>query len=81
MSIFRTGLATGCRRNAEIGIGLVRLFKAFSKSGFSGKNAPKNKKDKSIPEDEVDWSFKLSNEAIREITKMTEIKTFVTCST
>ena len=34
------------------------------------------KKDKSIPESEVDWSFKLSNEAIREITKTTEIKNF-----
>ena len=36
----------------------------------------KIKKDKSIPEGEVDWSFKLSNEAIREITKTTEIKNF-----
>ena len=32
--IFRTGLASGCRRNAEIGIGLVWLFKAFSKRWF-----------------------------------------------
>ena len=46
------------------------------KGGFSRKNAPKNKKDQSIPEGEVDWSFKLSNEAIREITKTTEIKNF-----
>ena len=46
------------------------------KGGFSRKNAPKNKKDLSIPEGEVDWSFKLSNEAIREITKMTLIKNF-----
>ena len=29
-----------------------------------------------IPEGEVDWSFKLSNEAIREITKTSEIKNF-----
>ena len=36
----------------------------------------KIKKDKLIPEGEVDWSFKLSNQAIREITKMTEIKNF-----
>ena len=34
----------------------------------------KNKKDKETPEDEVDWSFKVSNQAIREITKTTEIK-------
>ena len=40
------------------------------------KNTPKNKKEQSIPEGEVDWSFKLSNEAIREITKTTEIKNF-----
>ena len=40
------------------------------------KNSPKNKKDKSIPENEVDWSFKSRNEAIREITKTTEIKNF-----
>ena len=32
--IFRTGLATGCRKNAEIRIGLVRRFKAFSKRWF-----------------------------------------------
>ena len=31
---FRTGLATVCRRNAEIGIGLVGLFKAFSERWF-----------------------------------------------
>ena len=46
------------------------------KGGFSRQNAPKNKKDKSIPEEEIDWSYKLSNEAIREITKTTEIKHF-----
>ena len=62
-------------RNVEIGIGLVQIFKAFRKRFFSRKNAPKNNKDKSIPEDEVDW-FILSNEAIREITKTTEIKNF-----
>ena len=52
------------------------FLRRLVKGGFSRKNAPKNKKDKSIPEDEVDWSFKLSNEAIREITKTTEIKNF-----
>ena len=36
----------------------------------------KIKRIKSIPEGEADWSFKLSNEAIREITKTTEIKNF-----
>ena len=34
------------------------------------------KKDKSIPEEEIDWSYKLSNETIREITKTNGIKLF-----
>ena len=57
---------------------LVRcgFLRRLVKGGFSRKNAPKNKKDQSIPEGEVDWSLKLSNEAIRKITKMTEIKNF-----
>ena len=46
------------------------------KGGFSIRNAPKNKKDKSIPEEEIDWSYKLSNEKIREITKTNGIKLF-----
>ena len=52
------------------------FLRRLVKGGFSRKNDPKNKKDQSIPEGEVDWSFKLSNEAIREITKTTEIKNF-----
>ena len=52
------------------------FLRRLVKGGFPKKNAPKNKKDQSIPEGEVDWSFKLSNEAIREITKTTEIKNF-----
>ena len=50
------------------------FLRRLLKGDFSRKIAPKNKKDKSIPEGQVDWYFKLSNEAIREITKMTEIK-------
>ena len=46
------------------------------KGGFSRRNDPKNKKDKSIPEEEIDWSYKLSNEKIREITKTNGIKLF-----
>ena len=46
------------------------------KGGFSRRNAPKNKKDKLIPEEEIDWSYKLSNEKIREITKTNGIKLF-----
>ena len=49
------------------------FLRCLVKGGVSRKNAPKNKNDKSIPEGEVDWSFKLSNEAIREITKTTDI--------
>ena len=46
------------------------------KGGFIRKNGPKNKKDKSIPEEEIDWFFKLSNDDIRKITKTSEIKGF-----
>ena len=48
----------------------------ISKGGISRKNAPKNKNDLSIPEEEIDWSYKLSNERIREITKSSCIKRF-----
>ena len=61
------------RRLESVWCGFLRRL---VKGGFSRKNSPKNKKDKSIPEGELDWSFKLSNEAIREITKTTEIKNF-----
>ena len=50
------------------------FLRRLVKGCFSRKNAPKNKKDKSISEDDVDRSFKLRNEAIREITKTKEIK-------
>ena len=43
---------------------------------FLRRNAPKTKKDNSIPENEQDWAYKLSNEMIRKITRTTEIKTF-----
>ena len=46
------------------------------KGGFSRVNAPKNKKDLSIPVEEIDWAYKLSNENIREITKSSSIKAF-----
>ena len=52
------------------------LLRRMVKGGFSRKNAPKNKKDKSIPVEEVDLSFKLSNSDIMRITKTTEIKHF-----
>ena len=52
------------------------LQRRMVKGGFSRKDAPKNKKDKSIPAEEVDWSFKQSNSVIMRITKSTEIKHF-----
>ena len=52
------------------------FLRRMVKGGFIRKNAPKNKKDKSIPEEEIDWSFKLSNDDIRKITKTSEIKDF-----
>ena len=52
------------------------FLRRMVKGGFSRKNAPKNKNDLSIPEEEIDWSYKLSNERIREITKSSSIKRF-----
>ena len=43
------------------------------KGGFKRMNAPTNKKDTSIPADEVEWSFNISNARLREITKTSEI--------
>ena len=44
------------------------ILQQTAKGGFSMQNAPKNKEDKSIPEEEIDWSYKLSNEAIIKVT-------------
>ena len=52
------------------------FLRRMVKGGFSRRNAPKYKKDKSIPEEEIGWSYKLSNEKIREIPKTNEIKLF-----
>ena len=49
------------------------LLRCMVKGGFSRKNAPKNKKDKSIPVEEGE----LSNSDIMRITKTTEIKHFL----
>lgn len=52
------------------------FLRRMVKGGFSRRNAPKNKKDTSIPKEEVDWSYKLSNEMIRKITNTNGIKNF-----
>ena len=52
------------------------FLRRMVKGGFARKNAPKNKNDTSIPTEEVDWAFKLSNENIRKLTKTTEISHF-----
>ena len=52
------------------------FLRRMVKGGFKRKNAPKNKKDTSIPENEIDWSFVLSNAKIREITKTSELNLF-----
>ena len=39
------------------------------KGGYARRNAPKNKKDKSIPEEEINYAYKLSNDDIMSITK------------
>ena len=43
---------------------------------FKRKNAPKNKNDTTIPEDEVDWSYVISNNRLLKITKETGITLF-----
>ena len=52
------------------------FLRRMAKGGFSRANAPKNKKDMSIPVEEIDWAYKFSNENIREITKSSSIKAF-----
>ena len=52
------------------------FLRRMVKGGFSRHNAPKNKKDKSIPEEEIDYSYKLSNVDIMSITKTCGIKDF-----
>ena len=52
------------------------FLRRMVKGGFKRKNAPKNKNDTSIPAEDIDWSFVLSNEKIREITNTSEIKHF-----
>ena len=43
------------------------FLRRMVKGGFKRKNAPKNKNDTSIPAEDIDWSFVLSNELIIEI--------------
>ena len=52
------------------------FLRRMVKGGFSRANAPMNKKDLSIPVEEIDWAYKFSNENIREITKSSCIKAF-----
>ena len=52
------------------------FLRRMVKGGFKRKNAPKNKKDTSIPENEIDWSFVLSNAKIQEITKTSDLNLF-----
>ena len=52
------------------------FLRRMVKGGFKRQNAPKNKHDTSIPNEEINWAFKLSNEKIRHITKTSEIERF-----
>ena len=52
------------------------FLRRMVKGGFTRKNVPKNKKEKTIPDDEIDWSFILSNDDIRRITNTSKIKQF-----
>ena len=57
------------------------FLRRMVKGGYARRNAPKNKKDKSIPEEEIDYAYKLSNDDIMSITKTSGIKIFVISST
>ena len=52
------------------------FLRRMVKGGFQRKNAPKNKEDVSIPEDEIDWAYKISNQKLLQITNSSEIKHF-----
>jgi len=52
------------------------FLRRMVKGGYARRNAPKNKKDKSIPEEEIDYAYKLSNDDIMSITKTSGIKNF-----
>ena len=52
------------------------FLRRMVKGGYARRNAPKNKKDKSIPEEEIDYTYKLSNDDIMSITKTSGIKNF-----
>ena len=63
------GVVTYSSGNHAQAVALASFNEGIDSTIVMPKNAPKIKKDKSNPEGEVDWSFKVSNEAIREITK------------
>ena len=52
------------------------FLRRMVKGGYARRNAPKSQKDKSIPEEEIDYSYKLSNKDIMSITKTNGIKDF-----
>ena len=52
--------------------GFLRLVKG----GFKRQNAPKDKNDNSIPQEEINWAYKISNKRLTQITKTVGVKEF-----
>ena len=52
------------------------FLRRMVKGGFKRQNAPKNKNDNSIPQEEIHWAYRISNEKQREITKTVAVKNF-----
>ena len=45
------------------------FLRRFVKGGFKHQNGPKDKNDNSIPQEEINWAYKISNKRLTQITK------------
>ena len=52
------------------------LLRRLVKGGFKRQNAPKDKNDNSIPQEEINWAYKISNKRFTQITKTVGVKEF-----
>ena len=52
------------------------FLRRLVKGGFKRQNAPKDKNDNSIPQEEINWAYKISNKRLAQITKTVGVKEF-----
>lgn len=52
------------------------FLRRLIKGGFKRQNAPKDKNDNSIPQEEINWAYKISNKRLAQITKTVGVKEF-----